>query len=135
MQNMKNINASQTAAEFHSKLATIDITVIPVMSRDRLIPRKQQAALARQLFKQLGLKGISVTAPNYSMAQSVDVRPPKRNDYQLDGQGFMIPGDPAAEANSVARQRLESILLAAFPQHDNRSDSMTDYFDYCWSIA
>lgn len=119
---------------FHAALAAVDITEIPVMSRDRFIPRKQQAALARQLFRQLGFKGISVTTPTYSMASTVKVSTPKREDYDLDEHGFMISGCAAAVANTEARKRMLAILLAAFPRHDDRSDTMTDYFDFCWSV-
>lgn len=120
--------------EFHVALAAVDITEIPVMSTDRHIPRKQQAALARNLLRQLGIKGVSVTTPSYSMAQVVEVRMPRRDDHNLDELGFMVPGCPAAEANTEARVRMLAILLAAFPRHDDRSDRMTDYFDYCWSV-
>ena len=125
------------ALALHARLPQIDITEIPVMTMERHIPRKQQAALARELFRRLGLKGISVTAPNYSMAQTVDVHQPRRRDYVLDGHGMVkdYATDPAAQANEAARTRLEAILLAAFPQHDNRSDRMTDHFDSKWSLA
>lgn len=124
------------AIALHEALARVDILAVPVMSRDRHISRKEQAKLARELFKRLGLCGISVTAPNYSMAQSVDVKPPRRRDYKLDDNGqvenYLL--DPAGKANQVARQRLDAVLLAAFPRHEDRSDTQSDYFDYCWSI-
>jgi hypothetical protein len=120
--------------EFHAALAAVDITKIPVMSTDRHIPRKLQAKLARMLLRSMGIKGVSITTPNYSMAQSVQVRMPRRDDYDLDEHGFAVPGNPAAVANNEARQRMLAILLAAFPRHDDRSDTMTDYFDYCWSV-
>lgn len=132
----EQLETTGKAKALHAKLAAIDITEIPVMTLDRCISRKDQAKLARELFKKLGLKGISVTAPNYSMAQSVDVRMPKRADYDMeiverDGNHGR---DPAHQANFQAEQRMDAILLAAFPQHDNRSDSQSDYFDFCWSV-
>jgi hypothetical protein len=129
------IATEQTKAiELHAKLATINPLDVPVMSRERMIPRKEQAALARQLFKSMGLRGISVTTPNYSMASTVRVRLPKRDDYELNEWGTVKEGDPVMRANSEAGRRVESILLAAFPRHDDRSDTMSDYFDYCWSV-
>ena len=68
------------------------------------------------------------------MASTVKIRMPERDDYDLDDGGFMVPGCEAAVANTDARQRMLSILLAAFPRHDDRSDTMTDYFDSCWSV-
>lgn len=129
-------------------LAGVNEAAIPVMSRDRSIPRKEQAALARKLFKQLGLKGISVTAPNYSMAQSVNVNLPRipvqDSDFVCDGVDYSnhsysdMPADCRARqisrANYAAEMKVGEILARAFPNHDDRSDSMTDYFDYCWSI-
>ncbi len=126
---------TEAAKILHTQLAAINPLDVPIMSRDRCIPRKQQAKLARQLFRGLGLKGISVTAPNYSMAQSVDVAPPTRCDYDLDQFGTMVAGCEAARANTDARQRLSAILLSAFPNHEDRSEPMTDYFDYRWSIG
>ncbi len=125
-----------SAIEFHAILATVDLAKVPVMSDDRHIERKVQAALARKLFKQLGIPGVSVTTPNYSMASVVDVAIPTRNDYTVrreDG-GFDFQEDPAARANTEAERKIETILAIAFPKHDDRSDSMTDYYDSCWSI-
>lgn len=134
---MKTNQAEMVAAtELHTKLATINPLDVPVMSQDRHISRKDQAKLARQLFRQLGLKGISVTAPNYSMARSVDVRMPKREDYTLNAYGQVddYSTDPAGKANTEAKQRIASILIAAFPKHDDRSEWGTDHYDYKWSI-
>lgn len=133
-----------------ARLKDINEGAIPVMSRDRHIPRVEQAKLARQLFRQLGLKGISVTTPNYSMAKVVEVRLPRVPE---DGHDLTKwphfhsaeccgPGKQHTEAtrcpvcreHSAAELAVEEILARAFPQHDNRSDSQTDYFDYCWSV-
>lgn len=124
-----------TAIAFHERLAQIDISAVPVMSLDRHQPRKEQARQCRELFRRLGLKGISVTAPNYSMAQSVDVRLPGREDYVFGVGGMVQANDPARNANSEAQQRIRAILLAAFPKHDDRSDAQSDHFDYRWSVS
>ena len=134
-QTLRDMIETAEAEDLHVKLAAIDITEIPVKTLDRCIPRKEQAKMARELFKSLGLKGISVTTPNYSMAQTVEVRLPRRRDYVLDDSGFICRQlCEASKANHEAESRVESILLAAFPQHDDRSDIQTDYFDRCWSL-
>jgi len=123
---------------------------VPVMSRERCIPRKEQARLARELFKCLGLKGISVTTPNYSMAQSVQVRIPLElpgpNDHvcQVTGQSYdyatysemplTVPCKARHVRQQAARECIEQILARAFPNHGDRSDYQTDHFDYCWSF-
>ena len=102
----------------------------------RKATRKERAKAVRNLFKSLGIKGISVTAPNYSMAQSIDITIPH------DSCDNAIHDDPSksfrdcAECNRrwQAKERIEPIILAAYPDLDNRSDSQSDHFDYCLSI-
>lgn len=117
-----------------------DVSKVRVISTDRHLPRKQQAALARQLFKSLGIRDVSVTTPNYSMAQTVEVRikaeAPPCEPFHCSLRE--LPEDHPVrvfyEQKSEARSKLLEILGRAFPNHDDRSDSQTDYFDYCWSI-
>jgi hypothetical protein len=129
-------NEQETALALHKRLAEIDLTTIAVLTTDRHCARKESAKLARQLFSSLKIKGVSVRTPNYSMAMSVDIRMPKRSDYVLDAGGMIAdaPSDPACIANREAEEKLEAILAVAFPNHDNRSDTQTDHFDYKWSV-
>lgn len=132
-----------------TQIFSVDLERVPVMTRDRHIPRKEQARLCRELFKRLGVKGVSVTCPNYSMAHSVDVDIDKNIPIRLDafihnGVDYRnevfsdMPDDvPAKQINQTkcnARQKMEAILLRAFPAHDDRSDLQSDYFDFKWSI-
>jgi hypothetical protein len=99
--------------------------------------RKERAKAVRALFKSMGLKGISVTAPNYSMAQSIDICIPR--DSYCDNPIHQDPSKNNSDCTECSRvwkakQRLEPIILAAFPDLDNRSDSQSDHFDYCLSI-
>lgn len=133
----------EKAEALQSALEKVQEGKIPVMSRERHIPRKQQAALARELFKRLGLRGVSVTTPNYSMAHSVDVSYPKLQIHCHD----MWPHNwevsdrteetrcPTCKENWKMHEKIAEILARAFPNHDDRSDSMTDYFDFKWSIS
>jgi len=117
---------------------------IPVMTTDRHIPRKEQARLARELFKKLGLKGISVTTPSYSMASSVDVRVPTITKTEADyGEhkhacfSDMPDTVPAKMKNTLeweAKKHVQHILTLAFPKHDDRSDYQSDHFDSKWSL-
>lgn len=133
-------------SDLYDRLAAIDTDAIPVVCTDRHIPRKQQAALARGLFKQFGLRGISVTTPNYSMAQTVQIAVPRIDDDLHDRSKWPHFHDysdpsrseatrcPACRERSAAVAKVEKILAIAFPKHDDRSDSQSDYFDYCWSM-
>lgn len=117
-------------------------TALPVVRRAdlRREPRKVIAAEVRKLLKELGIKGISVTAPNYSMAQSIDITFPP---IEHPGRDLAVASDwrdhehlscPVCERSHQAKARLEEIILAAFPDLDNRSDSLIDHYDYKFSI-
>jgi hypothetical protein len=136
--------ASDTLAD---RLEQIDIATVPVHALQRSAPRTVQAAAARSLFRSLGLRGISVTAPRYSMAHSVDVRIPRESDahdqdrWPHDHSACCPDGEHTEEnrcrvcaRESWVRQRIEAILDLAFPNHRDRSDSQSDHFDFCWSI-
>lgn len=130
----------------YAALAAVELDKVPVMSDCRHIPRKTQAALARQLFNRLGIKGLSVTTPNYSMASTVDVTVPREPHPGWDGHEKYqhssysdMPDDVPAKQSSMrhteACLRVHQILEVAFPNHDDRSDSQSDYFDRCWSVS
>ena len=128
----------------YSWIETINLRMLPVMTRDRSISRKEQAKLARDLFKRLGLKGISVTVPNYSMAQSVHVSVPRLPREDGDFMGYetetfsdmpeTLPGKIKMRQHGKATDKILAILQVVFPEHTDRSDSQSDHFDYCWSI-
>lgn len=121
-----------TAKAIQHRLFSVDPAKIAVVSMERNLPRKDLAKLARGVFAKLGVKGISITAPNYSMAQSVDVRVPRLlTDSIEDSAEYVL----TRKDNNETVRKVEAILLAAFPNTDNRSDSMTDYFDYRWSVG
>ena len=128
------------AIELHRRLTDIDPATAPVLSTDRCLPRKEQAKLARQLFKRYRLRVKSVRTPRHSMAQSVDITVPKtdyeRHDHNARPHAYPPPPDacPLCEQGRDTRERLEKLLDAAFPAHVDKSDTMTDYFNYCWMI-
>ena len=108
-----------SAEKFLEQLRQIDVTKLPVMCRDRGISMKDQAKLARSLFKQLGLKGIRVRMATGANCFWVNIIPPYADDYDMQ---------------LTIREHLKELLARSFPRHDDRSDYMTDYFNYCWSI-
>ena len=108
--------------------------------------RKVQATAARALFQQLGLKKISVTVPRYSMASTVDVRLPEvkftAEDY-AEWDAAYNRGEDTNTTTEVGRirtrenaaaKKLEAILNRAFPNHIDKSDYSSDYFDRRWSV-
>ena len=121
-------------------IEAVDLNAVPVFLLDRSARRKVRAASARALFKQLGLKHISVTAPDYSMAQAVHVRLPRVKDVpalQAEWEQHSTEESRALlrRREYAAEQKVEAILARAFPNHLDRSDIMCDHFDYCWSVS
>lgn len=117
------------AALFLEKLEMINLVTlrdISPISYERNGNRVARAREVRKFFKELGIKGCSVTAPNYSMASTIEIRSPR---FQY------VPENPTLNSrNTRIRTLLETVLIAAYPNTQNRSDSMTDYYDSCWSI-
>jgi len=112
---------------------------IPAVRRHglRREPRKVWAAEVRKLFRDLGLRGISVTAPTYSMAHSIDITLPSSDpEPTVIGEDGHLTHHPAYRAQKNAcLARIGEIVVAAFPDLDDRSDYTTDYYDFCLSIC
>jgi len=109
----------------------------------RHMTRKEWAQEVRKLFKMLRLKGISVTSPSYSMAQSITIRLPelevdKKEHEELHNHlyRYNLPSLDCADCRQrwEARQHAEKIVLSAFPDLSDRSDLQSDYFNYCLSF-
>jgi hypothetical protein len=100
-------------------------------------PRTTRAAAVRKLFRDMGLKGISVTAPNYSMAQSIDIKTPRNEPEPTvkDEHGYDNYHSEYLAARNAALAKVEAIVVAAFPDLNDRSEYMTDYYDFCLSIS
>lgn len=101
------------------KLKSINVMNIPLMSRDRGIPLKTQASMARELCKKLGIKGVGARMAIGANCFYVIIRYPKSEQLS---------------ENQYIHTQLEEILSRAFPNHDDRSDVMTDYFNTSWII-
>lgn len=122
-------------------------TKLPAVHNSHLrqASRKEWAQAVRKLFKELGLTGISVTTPSYSMASSIQISLPSVENSNSDEHVKLHddlwregrPGTdcPKCKERQQAREHLENVILTAFPDLDNRSDITTDYFDYCLSFS
>jgi hypothetical protein len=140
---------SATWSRFAAAVEFVRLADIPVCRLDRCAPRTEQARQARELFRRIGVRGVSVTAPRYSQAHSVDVRLPRPGDDEHNrtrwphahsdccGQQTGHTDDtrcPACAQVDAMRRKVEAILYAAFPNHRDRSEYESDHFDFCWSI-
>ena len=106
----------------------------------RHAPLKEQSKAVRGLLKSMRLTGVSVTTPTYSMASSISISlPHERHDHrEIDERGgaYQPYGVtcPLCAHRIAAEKKIEKIILAAFPDLDDRSEYVSDYFDYCLSI-
>jgi len=94
--------------------------------------RKEQAEQVRRLLKDLGVEAVSVTTPSYSMAQAIHIALPA-SSHEVHGS-VVYRECPRCQRRYQARERVERLILAAFPDLNDRSDAMVDHFDYCLSI-
>jgi len=136
--------------ELYQRIIDTPLPAFRANIRDRA--RKEWSKEVRKLLKSIGLGFVSVTTPSYSMASSIDIRFHQDEGFregsaheaqhvQIDrsergsniwhGYGYYCP---YCQQQWQAHQRLEKIILAAFPDLDDRSDSQSDYFDSCLSI-
>lgn len=128
---------SSSPLDFHRQLA---VAVLPETETDapRNMPRKEFAKLVRAFFKEIGLTGVSVTTPNYSMAMGIDIRIPAREDYKRKPDGsydwLNLEDCPASQSNGAAEKLLAKFMNRHFPNHGNYSDGQIDHFDFRWSI-
>lgn len=127
--------ASVDHAEFPSSpvIEQILVTCLPEFRGNiRQQPRVERSKAIRKLFKDLGLKSIKVTTPNYSMAHTTDVQIPE--DEHNHAPGVEYATCPRCERRRQAIKRLEQIILAAFPDLDDRSDLQSSYHNHAFSV-
>ena len=95
-----------------------------------------QSSVIRKLIKDLKLNDISVTSRHFrvriSLPQAVDYNDPEHNAThdQLWREGRHSNDCPLCAKRWQAREAMEKIILAAFPDMDDRSDIQSDYFDF-----
>lgn len=110
---------------------------LPAMRRAdlRRQERKEWAKAVRKLMKDMGLVGVSVTTPSYSMASSIEVRLPEAAAHERGWQsGHDFATCPTCQQRNRAERRIVDIIVAAFPDMRDRSDYQSDYFDFALSI-
>ena len=127
-------------------IEALDLATVTPFLLARHAPRKAQAEAVRALFKRHGLKQISVTVPTYSMAQGVNVRIPHAEFSPEEHAEWRTAYDRDEDTNTTttlgrtrtreheAAKKVKALLSLAFPNHDDRSDLQSDYFNYCWMV-
>ena len=150
---IRSIHEQATALQtaYDTTLHQIETVALPPVRRHglRAQGRKAWASEVRHLLKELKITGISVTAPNYSMASSITIRLPRNewegkhkathDEIEVHERGkdcWLGFGTycPFCKRERQVKDRLETIILAAYPDLADRSDLQSDYFDSCFTI-
>jgi hypothetical protein len=108
---------------------TICNAVIPTQVVDPHLRSKgmgERTRAIRKLLKDLGIKGVSVRMATGSMCFWTYVDVPRFDVDPSNPEQWRLSHDVEHES----QKKVERCVLAAFPDLDNRSDGMTDYFDF-----
>lgn len=107
---------------------------LPTYAIPRNIERKVFAKTVREMFKKLGIKGASVTTPDYSMASSIDIAIPVYYIDVYDSVTLDRLTSDAGDKSTKLHEQIKMIMANAFPTMDDKSDTMTDYFDFKYML-
>lgn len=130
----------EAAMTVWNKIEEIDLDSLTPVSHERLFLSEFAKAL-RPALRKLGLTNrmVGVQVPNYSMASTISVVVPNvmpKYDYRT-----IKALSPEAQESYFAEMReldahrrdacrkMNQIVLRLFPECDNRSDPMIDWFD------
>lgn len=125
-------NVPESVAKKNSEIL-LKTKKVPTFVVQRNSDRKEFAKIVRGLFKKLGIKKASVTTPNYSMATAIDIDVPVY--YEETFNSDYSRTDDSAQRYRDLYQGLSKIMDEAFPTKRDRSDSMTDYFDFKFMLT
>lgn len=102
----------------------------PSKASARHLSQKERTALVRRFLRERGVAGpggVSVAAARGSMCSWTNVSVPATDCSHADYEE--VQACPECRKRREAVGHLGKMLAAAFPDLDDRSDSMTDYFD------
>jgi len=122
---MESMKAQKTLSQIEA--ATIPAVVNPSLRHED--PKARSWAI-RQMLRKVGIKGAHVTVGRGSTCAEVrflGVACPTRESHNRSAC-------PECKRNLDAEKKVSDIILGAFPDMDDRSDSMTDHFDYKFTI-
>ncbi len=130
--------ASKSFPVFIASLKQADEVQITEMGKVRSLYTKEIAAKIRELFRALGIKKVKVAKGKGTGSCYIHVDYPSGpflmcSDY--NEQFHANEADPGVQEARWADKTLKRIILTAFPDLDDRSDSMTDYFDFVFTIG
>lgn len=133
------------AKPIFDKILSIDLEYIPVVSTERLY-QKEFAQAVRTLLRSMGItsRQVSVKSATGSMCYWINVEVPHidrgftYNDVmrmsESDRDAFLARGKELDNHRYEACRHLDKVIARAFPGCLDRSDPMTDYFDFMYTV-
>lgn len=131
---------AEAAMKVWNKIDSIELDNLHPASHDRLFLSEFAKALRVEL-RNLGINSrmVGVQVPNYSLASCIDVAVPNvtpeydfrtiRNLSEEEQQKYFAARQALDNTRHKACRKMSQIILRLFPECDDRSDMMTDYFD------
>ena len=101
----------------------------------RHLPQKERTALIRKALKVAGIKGASVTSATGSMCFWTNVRISLGAEHPAhDWRTHISSQCEFCAGRRAMERRVEAVILAAYPDLADRSDAMTDHFDFLFTV-
>jgi hypothetical protein len=119
-------------------ISSIEAAALPAPTGDaiRTLGTVEQCSKIRAMLKAAGIKGVSVKRSHAGWSATVAVSFLRLGHEEGVNWGLHNRAEcPICSREIAATRKLETVILAAFPDCDNRSDSMTDYFDYVFGVS
>ena len=114
------------------RIDAIKLEDVPVQHIERHVGQEERTKLIRSLMKTLGLKGISVRKATGAQCYWTYITVPK---MAYDPKVSQAERENIWELEYKAKEKIESIILAAFPSFEDRSDPQTDYFSFVFMVS
>lgn len=139
MNTMTESKTTRRAPSPSDVVASIEAAALPSASGEtiRSLSTPEQAAKIRGLLKSLGIKGVSAKRSHAGWSATVAVSftalahaDGGRPNWSTHNRIECV----TCSRNHAAQTKVEAIILAAFPDCGDRSDLMTDYFDYVFTV-
>lgn len=135
---LRLVKGEQPVSLVSKAVRTIEAAQVPeavVNPEARRLRQKERSKAIRDLLKSLGIKGVSVTSATGSMCYWTNVRIDGVPHPRVKNWGEHRTHEcPVCQRNRAAEDKMHRIILAAFPDLGDRSDSMTDHFDFVYTV-
>ncbi len=129
---------SDAALAVVMSIASATIPTAPEKIRD--LHQKERTAKIRSMLRGMGIKvgavgkGVSVVSATGSMCYWTNVRFKGLRHAAGTSCGYTRMECHTCRANLAAVRTVEKLILTAFPDLDDRSDSQTDHFNFVFTV-